>query len=500
MATLAKILEVDTQLSAHAREWLQQLVGDWQIVADIAFSDALLYVRSADDYVVAAQTRPATAATLYELDLIGEKIERDFEETIQAVMLTGEQLATQSDDSLDAWVPVPCDGSVVAVMRISRALVPDRVPLASHECYDRATVVLLDMIEHGVFPIDGAPSSYRHGAPRVVDGVLFMNGDGVVQYASPNAVSVFRTYGIDEPLVGNVLGELVANHIETSVVPDETLPVVLLGKAAWLVELESRDIVITLRAVPLIEEKKRVGAMLLCRDITRARLSEREIMSKDATIKEINHRVKNNLQTVSALLRMQARRANNEQTRSALAAAQRRVEMIAIVHEKLSQTIDEVTPFDDVFGSLLSTVRDVAVTDAAVEISVVGSFGLVRADEATALAVVLNEIISNAIEHGLSKGGKIYVRAQRQGTKLVVEVEDNGEGMHGKAPTPGISSLEPSADGASSGLGTKIVRTLVASDLHGKISWTDVRPHGTRVRIEANLEALDTQHDAVESL
>ncbi|MCI6575092.1 MAG: sensor histidine kinase [Actinomycetaceae bacterium] len=490
MATLAKILEVDTQLPTHARKWLQQLVGDWQIVADIAFSDVLLYVCSNETYVVAAQTRPATAATLFESDLIGEKIERDFEETIQAVMLTGEQLATQNDDSLDTWVPVPCDGSVVAVMRVSRALVPDRVPLASHECYDWATTILLEMVEQGAFPIDGAPSSYRPGAPRVVDGVLFMNADGVVQYASPNAVSVFRTYGIDEPLTGSILGELVANHIEPSVVPEETLPVVLLGKAAWLVELESRDIVITLRAVPLIYEQKRVGAMLLCRDITSARLSEREIMSRDATIKEINHRVKNNLQTVSALLRMQARRAGDEQTRSALAAAQRRVEMIAIVHEQLSQTIDEVAPFDDVFGSLLTAVRDVAVTDAAVDIAVEGSFGLVRAEEATALAVVLNEIISNAIEHGLREGGKIQVRAQRRGTQLVVEVEDDGEGMHGKAPTPGISSLEPSSGGASSGLGTKIVRTLVASDLHGKISWLDVHPHGTLVRIEANIDAL----------
>lgn len=487
MATLAKILEADTQLSAHAREWLGQLVGDWQIVADIAFADVLLYVRSEDSYVVGAQTRPATAATLFDVDLIGEKVEHDFEESIQAVVLTGEQLATQSDDSIDTWVPVPCEGAVIAVMRVVRALVPDRVPLASHEYYAQAAALLLDMVEHGDFPIDGAPSNYRPGTPRVIDGVLFMNADGVVQYASPNAVSIFRKYGIDEPLAGNVLGELVANHIDPAMVPDETLPVVLLGKAAWLVELESRDIVITLRAIPLVREGVRMASMLLCRDVTRVRLSEREIMSKDATIKEINHRVKNNLQTVSALLRMQARRASDEQTRSALAAAQRRVEMIAIVHEQLSQTIDEVAPFDQVFGSLLRTVRDVAVTDAPVDISVEGSFGLVRAAEATALAVVLNEIISNAIEHGLHAGGKIQVRVDRRGSKLLVDVEDNGEGMHGKAPTPGISSFGSGSGsgGASLGLGTKIVRMLVASDLHGKISWEDAQPHGTIVHIEA---------------
>lgn len=486
MPTLTKILEESSSLSSEAIERLNQLVGDWQIISDIAFSDLVLYVHAGDAYMICAQVRPATAATLFETDLLGLRAKHDYEEALQAVYATGDILTTESDDAVDTWVPVPFNGETAAVLRIATARVPDRVPSTYYANFEAAAHALVDMVSTGDFPADGAPSTYRAGMPHVANGVVFMDEDGVVTYASPNAVTNFRKYGIEQPLAGHVLVELVAEKLDGDLIPDETLPVVLMGKAEWIAELESRDIVIMLRAVPLIHNGERCGALLLCRDVTRIRMNERELMSKDATIKEINHRVKNNLQTVSALLRLQARRANNEETRASLESAQRRVEMIAIVHEKLSQTIDEVVDFDEVFGSLLRTVRDVAVMDAPVDIRMEGSFGRVRAEQATALAVVLNEIISNAIEHGLAQGGYVHINAHRQGADLSVRVQDNGEGMKGSAPTPGISSLSGHTKNKS-GLGTQIVRTLVASELKGVITWSDVQPHGTLVKLEAHV-------------
>lgn len=486
MPRLTKILEDTRRLPAAACEHLNQLVGDWRLISDISFSDLVLYVASGDSYIAAAQVRPTTAATLFETDVVGEAIEAEYEEYIEAVMVTQEILVTESEDSVDTWVPVSYQGKIIAVMRVVSAVVPDRVPSASHENYEDIAEILIEMVKAGDFPIDGTPSSYRPGSPHVSNGVIFLDADGLVVYASPNAVSNIHKYGVDQPILGENLAELVAENFDEAYIHDETLPVVLLGKAAWTVELESQDIVMTLRAVPLTRDGERVGALLLCRDVTRMRLNERELMSKDATIKEINHRVKNNLQTVSALLRMQARRASNSETRTALENAQRRVEMIAIVHEQLSKTVDERVDFDAVFGSLLRTIRDVAVTENAVDISVEGAFGWVKAEQATALAVVLNEIISNAIEHGLAQGGYVQIRASRDGKELELEIEDNGEGMHGHVPTPGVSSLSGRSE-QSSGLGTQIVRTLVASDLEGKIVWEEVQPHGTLVRIKARM-------------
>src|SRR5206468_12075745 len=113
-------------------------------------------------------------------------------------------------------------------------------------------------------------------------------------------------------------------------------------------EVEGNDGVIQLRAIPLKPKGTHIGSLVLLRDVTELRRRERELITKDATIREIHHRVKNNLQTVAALLRLQARRMDAPEGRQALEEAVRRVGSIALVHELLSTTPDESVPFDEV--------------------------------------------------------------------------------------------------------------------------------------------------------
>lgn len=112
---------------------------------------------------------------------------------------------------------------------------------------------------------------------------------------------------------------------------------------------------------------------------------------------------------------------------------------------------------------------DIAVNDVHVESSFTGSFGLIRAEQAAALSVVLNEIISNAVEHGLPEGGHVSVDALRDGYELTVTVRDDGVGI--------------GSEGPGSGLGTQIVRTMVSSELHGRITWEKAEEGGTLVTI-----------------
>ncbi|MEO9153878.1 MAG: ATP-binding protein, partial [Lapillicoccus sp.] len=109
-------------------------------------------------------------------------------------------------------------------------------------------------------------------------------------------------------------------------------------------------------------------------------------------------------------------------------------------------------------------------------------FGRLRAEDATSLAMILSELVQNAIEHGLAMtGGTVWVdveRASRAGGPdlLTVGIEDDGTGMPvGRRP--------------GSGLGTQIVQSLV-QDLRGSITWTDAEPHGTRVVFTAQLRTL----------
>lgn len=473
MSTLSRILERATSLNSQQRDWLHQLTGDWQILADITFSDLVLYVDAETDPIVAAQARPATAATLNLTDFVGEPATPETAEHVHETARTCLQRFAETEGELLRFVPVNYQNKCIGVLEIITAKSVDRVPSQTVVNYEAIADALIGMVQRGEFPREKAPTGFRHGTPRVTDGLVHVDADGVTLYASPNAVSHFRRLGVERPLQGTVLAESVTEVIDTEV--DEALPVVLTGKAAWVAEIEANGITISLRAVPLVENGERQGALILCRDVTELRRQERVLVTKDSTIREINHRVKNNLQTVSALLQMQARRVDSEDARAALHTAQRRVATIAVVHEKLSQTINEIVDFDSVFVPVMRMVRDVAVTDDPVVTTFDGAFGHVSAEQATALGIVMNEIISNAVEHGLPRGGRLAVSAKRDGGKLHIEVADDGVGIGESGP--------------GSGLGTQIIHSMVAGELNGKISWHQREEGGTVVVLDLHVRS-----------
>ncbi len=191
---------------------------------------------------------------------------------------------------------------------------------------------------------------------------------------------------------------------------------------------------------------------MLCRDVSDLRSKERELVTKDATIREIHHRVKNNLQTVAALLRMQARRIESPEAKVALTDAMSRVASIAIVHETLSQTFDEIVEFDAVADELLQMVGDVSASWGGVSAIREGSFGLLSADVATSLAMIISELCQNAVEHGLAdQSGEVRVAPSRFDGQLRMEISDDGQGL-----PPGFDWH------TSRSLGLSIVNTLVA--------------------------------------
>jgi two-component sensor histidine kinase len=214
---------------------------------------------------------------------------------------------------------------------------------------------------------------------------------------------------------------------------------------------------------------------VLCRDVTELRRQERELITKDATIREIHHRVKNNLQTVSSLLRMQSRRSESEEIRESLDQAMRRVSAIALVHDTLSEGVNQDLDFDQVFDRVLQLTGEVAAShNTTVRTLVDGKFGQLRSEIATPLAVALTEIVTNAVEHGLAnRSGVVLVNAVRNPKRLNIDVSDNGEGL--KNGELGV------------GLGTQIIRTLIEGELRGTIKWFSPREGGTKVSISLPL-------------
>jgi two-component system, sensor histidine kinase PdtaS len=208
---------------------------------------------------------------------------------------------------------------------------------------------------------------------------------------------------------------------------------------------------VQLRVLPLVDDDRSIGVLVLARDVTELRQKDRMLSVKDATIREIHHRVKNNLQTIASLLRLQGRRLQSEEAKAALRESVLRIGSIALVHETLSEEPSDVAEFSEVARRIAHMVSEGLVfPERQLDLKVSGRTGPVAAEVATPLAVVLTELLQNAIEHAFvdSKGGSISVELTRELDDLVVVVRDDGVGMSTAAFT-------------GPRLGLHIVRTLV---------------------------------------
>ena len=495
MSTLSDLMVAQGRSTDVDVEWLHLLVADAQLLADLAFADIVLWVPTeSGTFIAVAHSRPSSAATLFYRDFVGQQIKPEWTQQVTQAFETGQIVDTAAPDWYEETptrvraVPVkrrlsPSDAATtdmpIAVITRHSNLAEARTPSRQELTFNQCANDLFAMIASGDFPDLSAPSGPRRGAPRASDGLIRLDVDGIVTFASPNGLSAFNRMGFAGELEGESLAEVTTALLSGKLIVDESLPLVVTGRAPWRTDIEARGVTVTLRTIPIRHRGERVGAIVLVRDTTEMRHQEQELLTKDATIREIHHRVKNNLQTVASLLRIQGRRTHSDVARDALNQAMRRVAAIAVVHDTLSEGLDQVVDFDDVFDRVLMLIAEVASGhNTTVRPTKSGSFGTLPSAYATPLALALTELVTNAVEHGLAgRDGEVEISAKRRDGVLRVKVRDNGVGL---------------AEGkVGSGLGTQIVRTLVQGELGGTIDWHTLEGEGTEVTIELPLRWLD---------
>jgi two-component sensor histidine kinase/PAS domain-containing protein len=476
MSTLSELMLAQGLSSEADVEWLHLLAADGQLIADLAFADIVLWVPTASgSFVAVAHSRPSSAATLFYRDFVGQEIKPEWRDQVRQAF---DEVRIVDTSAPDWYEETPTRVRAVPVLRrlspsgsatttapiavltrhsnLSEARTPGRQELTFNQCADD----LFGMIAHGDFPDLGAPTLPRRGAPRASDGLIRLDVDGIVTFASPNALSAFNRMGFGSELEGESLAEVATDLLSGKLTVDESLPLVVTGRAPWRTDIEARGVTVTLRAIPLRHRGERVGAIVLIRDVTESRHQEQELITKDATIREIHHRVKNNLQTVAALLRLQARRTGNDEAKRVLRESVRRVNSIAVVHETLSTSVDERVDLDGLVDKVIPMIGDVATAETRVSVHREGEFGVLAGELATPLVLVLTELVHNALAHAFEPGttGEVCVRVDRSAGRLEVVVADDGTGM-----PPGFDPEH------SEGLGLQIVRTLLESELESSL-------------------------------
>jgi two-component system, sensor histidine kinase PdtaS len=469
-------------LSAGEADHLQALMASWGMLADLCFADLLLLVPddplNPNEFIVAGQVRPSTNPTLYREDMVGRGVPVDDRPVVkrswtagqiveeEVSHLTGERVRLQC-------IPVRGPDRRLAVMTRESATTVGRRQGELERVYVETFDRFARMIVNGEFPFHFKEEVALAGeSPRVGDGVLVVDDKGRIVYASPNAVSALHRLGVTSNFAGARLEELGVEATSVSRALDAALPITE--------EVERRpDFALLVQTIPLLVSGKTTGAVVLVRDVTDLRRRDRLLVSKDATIREVHHRVKNNLQTISSLLRLQARRLGPGGGRTALEEAERRIRSIALVHEILSRDPGDQVAFGEILRELVHMASEAAASfDRPVRIRTEGTVGEVPAEVATPLAVVVAELLQNAVEHAFAGPGpwanpedrEVGVAFDNDGEELRIRVWDNGVGLPEGFDVSRTVSL-----------GLSLVRDLVITQLQGQIMMGS--DGGTRVAL-----------------
>lgn len=467
MSTIAELARQHVRLPPYHISHLQHLVAEWELLADLHFSDLLLFVPAGegDSFVVLAHQRPTNSETTYLEDPVGRIYPPDERPWVAKAWETGEMTVgvmspPHRPSPIDVYaVPVRRDGALVAVLSHERWREDRRRASPQERAYADAGRDMAIMISEGTFP-------YRSGGPvltdtvRAGDGFVRLDAELRIKFRSPNATSALHRLGVFGSMDDVTFRELG--------MPDTAVHSAVATGVPASDEFEDGDVSILVLGLPLVRAGCSTGCLVLVRDVSELRRRDRLLLSKEAAIREIHHRVKNNLQTIASLLQLQARRTDSDEAQEALSQSVRRIHSIALVHEMLSREAGGWLPFNSILYPLLRDVEEGIVGERRIRFAIDGEAGILPAEVATPLAVILTELLQNAVEHGFEGADYddtdaaprwVRVRLRREDGAMRVEVEDNGAGF------PEGFDLD-----AQDGLGLKIVRALVAGELNGELA------------------------------
>lgn len=456
---------------------LKRIASALPLLADISHSDLLLYVRSGDRAVVAAQASPTSVPALYPLSIVGQSYSLNDATSVHRALFSAHMShsvrgkTVLGAPTIQETLPILNSvGKLIAVVSSEMNLLEYERRRKKNPVYREAVAHLQQQVLCG--KLDGADHISRIGEHY---GTLVIDSNARILYISSLAEQLYRKLGYTASLLGRRLSELNSN---------ENICFKALEREQCLEQrIEEQQHVWMKRVIPVppeqdqpllarffTREKKSSTAIVLIEDITDEYRKEQALRIKSALIREIHHRVKNNLQTIAAILRMQARRTGSPEVLDMLKQSINRILSIALVHEFLSK--DEAPNEEGTFISMrevsqrmLSEVtQGILDPDKNIRISLEGDDFSLPPQQATSCALVINELLQNSVEHGFEhkNEGAIRVILRTNESNLMIDVIDTGEGL------PEGFDVERGGS-----LGLQIIRTLVKEDLKGQFDLVD---------------------------
>jgi two-component sensor histidine kinase/PAS domain-containing protein len=460
-------------LTDEDRALLQRIGAGLPLFADISRADVLMFcAEGGRQAVVAFQAKPHSVPPIRTTRLVGEIWNLEQHPAIARALRQGRtvsraQVTTPEGASLvqDIFPIRNQAGQVIGALLIEKTLIEHERHQRRSEIFRLVVDCLRDMLIAGSLPDASRLTPFDEH-----DGILFVDNQHRILYASGIATNLYRKLGYVKSLVGLRVEDLetrdaalVNRALAQSCCLEEEVeegPRIWIKKAISLTGRRPIGIGLRYRVRPPASQAFPVGVLLTIHDATEARRKEQELKLKSAMLQEIQHRVRNSLQTLIALLRLEARRAGTDETRKVLNESISRILSVAAVHDSLVQLESGVVSLRALSECILNqTAHSLVGENQHIQLQLSGSDINLPAEQATPCALVINELVLNALEHGYGPGrsGSISVTLYDDDNLVAIEIHDDGE------------ALPEGFDVASSGqLGLRIVRTLVEDGLGGK--------------------------------
>jgi two-component sensor histidine kinase len=454
--------------------FLQKVERDLGILADLSRSDVLMYAQLSSDQVAAiAQARPHSIAPVHAGSLLGRIVTSAEQPLVLKTLERGRfsqgnlKLVTTESPIVQKVHPIRSAGEkVIGALSIETNLLEHERHRRRSRVFQQALGFLQQMALRG--ELEGAQNLSPFGEH---DGIMVIDEQKRIQYMSGIATNLYRKIGYVESLMGKRVSSL-----KTA---DDNLASIAIKRGHCIEqEVQEGNLIWIKKAIPLAtwgdqptnwrrflswptrNSRPPYQVILTIHDETQARYREQELEVKSAMIQEVHHRVKNNLQTIVALLRMSARRASSEETRQALQEGINRIMSVAVIHEFLSYQESQIINIREVSQRIINQMQQgVLDPEKRIRLDLCGPNVYLPARQATACAMVINELLQNAVEHGYERrsGGTVSVQLADEGDGVTITIQDDGVGLPADFDREQAESL-----------GLQIVQTLVEHDLRGQ--------------------------------
>ena len=451
MNELINICTKNTRLSKAQIEYLDKISLLFPFIADISYSQVTMYVRDrVKSLIIVAQAKPHTSFFQYKPNSIGSMAKGSEEPLIWRTFRFAKHIQGKREWAVGLLLDMytfplyDSNGEMVAVICFETNY--EEIGI---DGYNHLLETVFSLISTVQLPID--KNKFR---PLLAsDGIIVVNENGKIAFANTAAASIYKVLG-----VGNIIGHHIFDREITRHITKKTT----ISNLPYEMEIEVGEIVLVQRLITIPKNKKEIKIIVVS-DVTEIKKKEKQLLIKATVIQEIHHRVKNNLQTIASLLRLQARRSTSLEVKAALEESINRILSISVVHEFLSQQGEDFIDVAEVAKNILDLVVN-NMLDPGFNLTTKFSSEkvILPSEKACSLALVINELILNSLEHGFAgnKDGTIGIEIVIRADHYLITIYDNGHGL------PPEFDLQ-----RSKSLGLQIVRTLVQEDLGGTINF-----------------------------